>query len=198
MAVGDPHVFSSFLLPVLKQLIFQSHSLLFSHASAEVRGKNTPEGKLASTGSQTHNHQVMSPTLPPLSHTGRADSFQIIDDSIFESIHSPPHLFHCFNYAYVGKQIVAWEKLCKVLLRKWERIDRFSGRHKINEILMKAKQNTIQLINQFFLFQSILFISQSYLTDIFQRCITFSSYQGVEISNISSFTLPTTNLTLPN
>ena len=49
---------------------FQSHRLLFSHASAEVKGKNTPERKFASTGDQTYNHQVMSPT--PLSHPGGA------------------------------------------------------------------------------------------------------------------------------
>ena len=38
----------------------------FSHASAEVRGENMPERKLASTGSRTDNHQVMSPTLSPV------------------------------------------------------------------------------------------------------------------------------------
>ena len=42
MAVGDANVFPGFLTPVLKQLSFQSHRLLFSHASAEVRGENTP------------------------------------------------------------------------------------------------------------------------------------------------------------
>ena len=39
MAVGDAHVFPGFLTPVLTQLTFQSHQLLFSHASAEVRGE---------------------------------------------------------------------------------------------------------------------------------------------------------------
>ena len=33
---------------------FESHRLPFSHASAEVRGKNTPERKVASTGDRTH------------------------------------------------------------------------------------------------------------------------------------------------
>ena len=47
---------------------FQSHGLVFSHASAEVRGENTPERKFASTRDRTHNHQVMSPTRSPLSH----------------------------------------------------------------------------------------------------------------------------------
>ena len=47
---------------------FQSHRLLFPHASAEVRGNNTPERNFASTRHQTHNHQVMSPTCSPLRH----------------------------------------------------------------------------------------------------------------------------------
>ena len=63
MAVGDAYVFSGFLTPVLTQLSFQSHRLLFSHISAEVRGKNMPERKFASTVHRTCNHQVMSPTL---------------------------------------------------------------------------------------------------------------------------------------
>ena len=67
MAVGDAYVFPGFLTPVLTLLFFQSHRLLFSHASAEVRGENTPERKVASTWDRTHNHQVMSPTL---SHPG--------------------------------------------------------------------------------------------------------------------------------
>ena len=68
MAVGDAHVFPGFLTPVLTQLSFQRHQLLFSHASAEVRRENTPETKFALTGDRTHNHQVMSPTRSPLSH----------------------------------------------------------------------------------------------------------------------------------
>ena len=47
---------------------FQIHQLLFSHASVEVRGENTPERKFASTGDRTHNHRVMSPTRSRLSH----------------------------------------------------------------------------------------------------------------------------------
>ena len=45
MAVGDAYVFPGFLTPVLTRISFQSHRLLFSHASAEVRGENTPERK---------------------------------------------------------------------------------------------------------------------------------------------------------
>ena len=59
MAVGDAHVLPGFLTPVLKHFFFQSHRLLFSHASAEVRGEKTPERKFASTVYRTHNHQVM-------------------------------------------------------------------------------------------------------------------------------------------
>ena len=39
MAVIGAHVFFGFLTPVLTQLPFQSQRLLFSHASAEVRGE---------------------------------------------------------------------------------------------------------------------------------------------------------------
>ena len=77
MAVGDAHVFPGFLTPVLTQLSFQSHRLLFSHASAEVRGENTLERKFASTGDRTHNHHVMSPTRSPLSHRGGAVAFRV-------------------------------------------------------------------------------------------------------------------------
>ena len=62
MAVGDAYVFPGFLTPVLTQLSFRSHRLLFSHASEEVSSENTPERKFTSTGPQTHNHQVMGLT----------------------------------------------------------------------------------------------------------------------------------------
>ena len=51
MAVGDTHVFPGFLTPALTQISFQSHRLLFSHASAEVRDENTQERNFASTRS---------------------------------------------------------------------------------------------------------------------------------------------------
>ena len=63
MAVGDAHVFPGFLIPVLTQLSFQSHQLLFSYASAELKGKNTPEGKFASTQDQTRPPGHESDTL---------------------------------------------------------------------------------------------------------------------------------------
>ena len=76
MAVGDAHVFPGFLIPVLTQLSFQSHRLLFSHA-LKVRGENTPERKFASTGYPTHNHRITSQTHSSLSHPGRAKTKQI-------------------------------------------------------------------------------------------------------------------------
>ena len=51
MAVSEAHVFPGLLTPVLTQLPFQIHRLLFSHASAEVRGENTEDRKFASTKS---------------------------------------------------------------------------------------------------------------------------------------------------
>ena len=53
---------------------FQSHRLLFSHASAEVRGENTPEGKF--TGDRTHNHHVISLASSPPSHSGVSQNMQ--------------------------------------------------------------------------------------------------------------------------
>ena len=82
MAVGDAYVFPGFLTPVLTLLFFQSHRLLFSHASAEVRGENMPERKVASTWDQTHNHQVMSPTRSPLSHPGGLCSPRLVGLSL--------------------------------------------------------------------------------------------------------------------
>ena len=59
MVVNDAHVFPGFLTPVLTQLSFQSHRLLFSHASAVLRGENSlkesspqPGTKLTTTRSR--------------------------------------------------------------------------------------------------------------------------------------------------
>ena len=67
MAVDYAHVFPCFLTPVQTQISFQKHRLLFSHASAEVRGENIPERTFTSTRYQTPNHQVWSPAHSPLS-----------------------------------------------------------------------------------------------------------------------------------
>ena len=72
MVVGDAHFFPGFLTPVLTHFSFQSHRLLFSHASKEVRGENMPERKFATTWDQTHNHRVVSLTSSALSHPGGA------------------------------------------------------------------------------------------------------------------------------
>ena len=65
--------FLAFSEPVLTQLFFPKPPTFFlSHASAEVRGENTPERKVALTEDRTHNLQVMSPTRSPLSHPGGA------------------------------------------------------------------------------------------------------------------------------
>ena len=82
MAAGDAHVFPGLLTPVLTQCTFQSHRLLCSPASAEVRGKNTPERKFASTGYRTHNHQVMSPTCSPPSHPGGSEAGGWANDGV--------------------------------------------------------------------------------------------------------------------
>ena len=84
------HVFPGFLTPVLTQNSFQSHRLLFSQASAEVRGENTTERKVASTGDRTHNHQVMSPTRSSLSHPGGANGKRekMLEISIFSFSHN--------------------------------------------------------------------------------------------------------------
>ena len=71
MAVGDAYVFPGFLTPVLTQLFLPKLPTTF-HASAEVRGENTPERTVTLTGDRTHNHQVMSPTRSPLSHPSGA------------------------------------------------------------------------------------------------------------------------------
>ena len=43
MAVGDQYVIPGFHTPVLTQISFQRHQLLFSHALVGWRRKNTPE-----------------------------------------------------------------------------------------------------------------------------------------------------------
>ena len=67
----------------------QRHQLLFSHGSAEVRGENMLERKVASTGNQTHNHQVMSLTRSPLSHPGRTSY------GLEEHMHTHTLKYHC-------------------------------------------------------------------------------------------------------
>ena len=60
MAVSDAHVFPGFLTPVLTRLSFKSHQLLFSHASAEVRGENTPFQRIENIVGKEENMLVTS------------------------------------------------------------------------------------------------------------------------------------------
>ena len=66
MAVSDAHVFPGFLTPVLTQISFQSHRLLFSHDSAELRRKNTPEWNFNRVSdSQPPGHESDTLTTEP-------------------------------------------------------------------------------------------------------------------------------------
>ena len=68
MAVGDAHVFPGFLTLVLTQMYFQSHRLLFSYASVEGRGENTPEKKIRLnrlSNSQPPGHESDTLTTEP-------------------------------------------------------------------------------------------------------------------------------------
>ena len=95
MAVGDAHVFPGFLTPVLTRISFQSHRLLFSHASAEVRGGNTPGKNFTSTKHQTHNHQVMNPTRSPLSHPGGGFPVVLLTSTTHNILSKPLAAFPC-------------------------------------------------------------------------------------------------------
>ena len=101
MVVGNTHVSPGFLTPVLTQFTFESHQLLFSHASAEVKGESTPESNFTSTGSQTHKHKVMSPTRSPLSHPGRAcnEGFVLISNWKNSAICEGSKIMKCIFYA---------------------------------------------------------------------------------------------------
>ena len=60
------NVFPGFLTPVLPQISFQSHQLLFSHASAEVRGENTQERNFPLNQASNSGHESdMLTTEPP-------------------------------------------------------------------------------------------------------------------------------------
>ena len=68
MAVGEARVFPGFLTQVLTQISFQSHRLLFPHASAEVRSENTPERKVRLnrvSNSQPPSHESETLTTEP-------------------------------------------------------------------------------------------------------------------------------------
>ena len=58
--------FLSFSHQYERNFSVQNHQL-FSHGSAEVKGKDTLERKFALTGDRAQNHQVTSPTLRRIS-----------------------------------------------------------------------------------------------------------------------------------
>ena len=80
---------------------FQSHQLLFSYASAEVRGKNKLERKFASTGDQTHNHQVMSLTRSPLSHVCGAKQRRKVNKRAMMALNRSPESVSPQNEFYL-------------------------------------------------------------------------------------------------
>ena len=102
-----------------KVISFSFHLLLFSHASSEVRGENTPERKVPSTGDQTRNHQVMSPTSSPLSHPGGATLFLIPHPLTHHAkalkLGCLTDKFHCTAYRYnkVQTRFTQTKGICK-------------------------------------------------------------------------------------
>ena len=114
MAVDDSHVFRGFLTPVLTQIS------LFSHASEEVRGENTPERNFATTESRTHNHQVISLTGSPLSHAGGGQyfgckwPFRTQNFSYLSVInHSSIHVFPLFQEKHLSTHFLYLSRLNK-------------------------------------------------------------------------------------
>ena len=84
MVVGDAHVFPGFLTPVLTQLSFQSHRLLFSYASTEVRGENKPEKKVRLnqvSNPQPPGHESDTLTNEPPGRGSYIDTFMGFGDS---------------------------------------------------------------------------------------------------------------------
>ena len=112
--------FLGFSHQVLTQLSFPSHRLLFSHASADMRGKDTAERKFASTGNRTYNHHesITLTTEPP----GRGSYVE--------------------SRMWLGKNIV--RSTGKKEFR--ENMDRCTGRRNITEITMQTALNSIQSI----------------------------------------------------
>ena len=101
MVVGDAHVFPGFLTPVLMQLFFPKPRLLFSHASAGVRGENMLERKFA--GDWTHNHQVTSPTRSALSNPGFPNKpcfLHICSTNVFKTLWKKEKLLVTSNFSF--------------------------------------------------------------------------------------------------
>ena len=110
-------MFPGFLTPVLTQLFIQIRRLLFSHASAEVRGENSPERKFASTGYRTHNHQVMSSTRSPLSHLGGTRTERSVDP--YQPARSTRRLTGLESFCCVPKTILTYYKGNHSISKSW-------------------------------------------------------------------------------
>ena len=118
MVVGDAHVFPGFLTPVLTPLSFQSHRILFLHASVEVRGENTPETEFASNRYRTHNYQVTSSTHTQQSHPDGPQRSRRINDSHCDRIYSCFTPCPLFRRWLCGKAISGLGRiLCGVLVK---------------------------------------------------------------------------------
>ena len=76
------YVFPGFLTPVLTQLFFPKPPTTFLTCFCRGERRKYAGRKVASTGDQTHNHQVMSPTRSPLSHPGGAQAGSSKDNEI--------------------------------------------------------------------------------------------------------------------
>ena len=80
--------------------------------SAEVRGENTPERKVASTGDRIHNHQVMSPTRSPLSNTdGQWENWMVFYaiSTVFQSYHGDSSHYSCLSWF---SPVLGWALKC--------------------------------------------------------------------------------------
>ena len=105
------HMFPGFLIPVLTQPSFQSHRLLFSHASAELRDDNTPERNFASIGywTQPQGHEPDTLTTEP---PGRGKSR--IRQRLFLRMvgeYRPREKHLNLSYSFINDKISAWSKL---------------------------------------------------------------------------------------
>ena len=79
MAVGDVHVFSVFLTPVLTQLFFPKPPTTFLKCFCRGERRKYARKKVRLNRDRTHNQQVMSPTRSPMSHPGGA---QILEKTL--------------------------------------------------------------------------------------------------------------------
>ena len=57
-----------------------------------MKGENAPARKFPSTGSRTHNHQVMSLTRSPLSHLGGPSELEM--NGVLRPVNNSGHIGH--------------------------------------------------------------------------------------------------------